>query len=114
MTSSASQLLSRTGIGPSFLAITASALFLASCADRVLWTHDTRPRSEWSGDLTACQRHADEQAARQLRTDEAAMANTGIDSALDQGFAVADAKRLRQRLYENCLSQRGYTRHKVD
>lgn len=87
---------------------------LSACADRVRWTNPDMPESQWSGDRTACRKLADDQAARQLDSDRAARANSGTGGGLVDDFAVADAKKLRQELYESCLRGRGYRKQKVE
>ncbi|MCR9221229.1 MAG: hypothetical protein NXI21_13480 [Alphaproteobacteria bacterium] len=86
----------------------AAAAAAAGCAPGARWTNPEVPRDQWPIDRNACRQQAEDLAARQLDADRAANRTIGTTDALSDQFAVEDAKRLRQRLYERCLGARGY------
>lgn len=95
-------------LAPALLIAAAAAVAAAGCAPGARWTNPEVPREQWPIDRSACRQQAEDLAARQLEADRAANRTIGTTDALSDQFAVEDAKRLRQRLYERCLGARGY------
>jgi hypothetical protein len=85
-------------------------LSITACAGPERWVNPDASSDQSSLDRNYCQQRADHLASRQLDIDQASNRNIGTTDQLSQDMAIADARKLRQRLYANCLGARGYQR----
>lgn len=86
---------------------------LGGCSERIQWQNPNLPKSQWSGDRSACARYADDQAGRDLAIEEDANAATGLSSSpigSASTGSIQNAKRYRRQLFTNCMRGRGYSK----
>lgn len=88
--------------------ILAAGLALGGCAEPPRFVNPDVSQDQWQLDRSACRQKADDLAARHLDDELSSNQITGATSGLSKQMAVEDAKDMRQRYYQGCLSARGY------
>lgn len=92
--------------------IFAATLLIAACAapEKSRWTQPGQTAGPKPSDLAACRADANRRAEREfaLDTDSRGDRGFGASGGLQTELARRDAKRYRQRIYDECLRSLGY------
>jgi hypothetical protein len=98
----------------SFALVLFSALFLSSCAAKYTWEHPTLPASTKAADTLECKASARRKADKEYAQGQFAKGRIfeTAPSTLDRQMDRYDAKKDQTRLFERCMTKRGYTKVK--
>ncbi len=88
-----------------------SLMALSACAPRgEVWINPDAGREQWPADRAECRRLARQEEERDFLNNPHRTSNAVANEAtrVSRNFALIDARRRGQRLFETCMRRRGY------